>query len=58
MMPETVQDIRTDRIEPELPKGWVWTKLGEISEDIETVQPRDEPDKEFLYLAWIMRDKR
>jgi type I restriction enzyme, S subunit len=35
---------------PKLPEGWVWTKLGEISDDIETVNPKVTPDKEFTYL--------
>ena len=34
----------------ELPEGWVWTRLGKITEQIETVNPKLEPDKEFIYI--------
>jgi len=34
----------------ELPKGWVWAKLREIKEDIENVNPKMNPDKDFIYL--------
>ena len=35
---------------PELPNGWVWTTLGEIVEDVEKINPKDEPNMEFFYL--------
>ncbi len=35
---------------PRLPDGWVWVRLGEIVNEIETVNPRNEPTKEFIYL--------
>jgi type I restriction enzyme S subunit len=35
---------------PQLPKGWVWTQVGEITVDVEKFDPRDSPDKEFIYL--------
>jgi len=34
----------------ELPKGWVWTKLGDIVEAVATVSPKMKPDKEFVYI--------
>lgn len=34
----------------QLPKGWVWTKLGDIKENIQNVKPNSEPNKEFIYL--------
>lgn len=33
-----------------LPKGWIKTTLKEITEDIAKVKPKDEPEKEILYL--------
>ena len=35
---------------PQLPEGWVWTRVGNIVEDIENVDPKIEPNKEFIYL--------
>ncbi len=35
---------------PELPKGWAWAKLVEIKENIENVNPKIDPDKDFIYL--------
>ena len=35
---------------PELPKGWVWTPLGDIVETVEMVSPRMRPDEEFVYI--------
>ena len=34
----------------ELPKGWVWTTLNEVTDYIENVNPKINPDKEFIYL--------
>jgi type I restriction enzyme, S subunit len=34
----------------QLPVGWTWARLGDISENVDTVNPIDTPDKEFLYL--------
>jgi len=34
----------------ELPRGWVWTRLGEIVNNIDKVNPKETPDKEFIYL--------
>ena len=34
----------------ELPGGWVWTRLEDIVNDIEKVNPKETPDKEFIYL--------
>jgi type I restriction enzyme S subunit len=33
----------------QLPKGWVKTKLGEVSLPVSTIQPEDSPDAEFTY---------
>jgi type I restriction enzyme S subunit len=35
---------------PALPKGWVWTRVGEIADNIENVNPKTNPDREFLYI--------
>lgn len=35
---------------PELPIGWAWTKLGKICESVDRIDPRANPEKEFLYL--------
>jgi len=35
---------------PELPLGWVWTTIGEITQPIEKVQPKRNPDTRFTYL--------
>lgn len=35
---------------PELPEGWVWTRLGEIVADVEKVSPKGTPEKDFTYL--------
>jgi type I restriction enzyme S subunit len=35
---------------PVLPKGWEWTRVGEISDNIENVNPKTNPDREFLYI--------
>jgi type I restriction enzyme S subunit len=34
----------------QLPAGWAWARLDDISEKAETVNPIDSPNKEFLYL--------
>ena len=33
-----------------LPGGWVWTTIGEITQPIEKVRPRNNPDEHFTYL--------
>ena len=35
---------------PELPQGWVWTTVGEITQPIEKVQPKENPNTQFTYL--------
>jgi type I restriction enzyme S subunit len=35
---------------PGLPEGCVWTKLGEVVADVEKVNPKDNANREFLYL--------
>lgn len=35
---------------PALPKGWVWTRVGEITDNVENVNPKTNPDREFLYI--------
>jgi type I restriction enzyme S subunit len=35
---------------PELPKGWVWTTIGEVTQSIEKVKPKENPDTQFTYL--------
>lgn len=35
---------------PELPEGWRWVKLGEVVNDIEKVNPKKNPDQEFIYI--------
>lgn len=35
---------------PQLPAGWNWARLGDISEKADTVNPINNPNKEFLYL--------
>ena len=35
---------------PPLPEGWVWTRLGEIVVEIERGNPKDTPERDFIYL--------
>ena len=35
---------------PELPQAWVWTTVGEITQPIEKVQPKENPNTQFTYL--------
>jgi len=42
-------DMDTSNL-PELPRGWVWTRLGEICEEVEKTYPKINPNDEFLYL--------
>jgi len=35
---------------PQLPDGWAWTRLGDVAEDVEQVNPRAQPDGPFLYI--------
>jgi type I restriction enzyme, S subunit len=39
-----------EKKELNLPNNWIWTNVGQISEEIEKISPRDEPEKEFKYL--------
>lgn len=34
----------------ELPRGWAWTPLSEVTDHVENVNPKIDPDKEFIYL--------
>jgi type I restriction enzyme S subunit len=36
--------------ENELPDGWTWTSVGEITTPVEKVKPREQPDSDFIYL--------
>jgi type I restriction enzyme S subunit len=33
-----------------LPPGWVWTTIGEITQPVEKVRPREHPNTEFVYI--------
>lgn len=33
-----------------IPDNWVYTEFGNIVEEVEKIQPRDEPEKEILYI--------
>ncbi len=33
-----------------LPENWTWTTIGEITEQIEKINPRETPEQEFSYL--------
>ena len=35
---------------PPLPPGWVWTTIGDVTSPVEKVDPREQPDFEFVYL--------
>ncbi|MGB3478933.1 MAG: restriction endonuclease subunit S [bacterium] len=35
---------------PELPEGWIWTRLGDVQETVEMVSPKKQPTKEFTYI--------
>jgi len=35
---------------PELPEGWVWTRLGQICDEVIKVDPKENPNAEFIYL--------
>jgi type I restriction enzyme S subunit len=35
---------------PDLPEGWVWTRLGEVVETVEKTYPKAKPDDEFIYI--------
>jgi len=34
---------------PELPQGWVWTTIGEVTQSVEKVKPKENPDTQFTY---------
>jgi type I restriction enzyme S subunit len=34
----------------ELPKGWAWTGLINVVDDVEKVNPKNSPDKEIIYI--------
>jgi type I restriction enzyme S subunit len=44
------QYLSARRGESELPNGWTWTTVGEITTPVEKVKPRERPDSEFIYL--------
>jgi type I restriction enzyme S subunit len=33
-----------------LPPGWAWTTIGEITQSVEKVRPRENPNTEFVYI--------
>jgi len=35
---------------PDLPEGWAWARLGDVVEDVQSVNPKIKPEKEFTYL--------
>jgi type I restriction enzyme S subunit len=35
---------------PELPQAWEWTTIGEVTQPIEKVKPKENPDTQFTYL--------
>jgi type I restriction enzyme S subunit len=35
---------------PELTEGWVWATIGEVTQPIEKVKPKEKPDTQFTYL--------
>jgi hypothetical protein len=35
---------------PQLPKRWIWTRLGDISGIVDKINPWKYPNKEFIYL--------
>ena len=35
---------------PELPKGWCWATLKNVTEPIQKINPKENPDKEFIYI--------
>lgn len=41
-----------------LPKGWVWTTLGEICESAVKTQPKEHPEVEFTYIDIASIDNR
>ena len=41
-----------------LPDGWVWTTIGEVTQPIEKVKPRENPDAPFTYLDISSIDNR
>lgn len=43
---------------PELPSNWVWTNLGDISEEVVKISPKDDPEKGFLYIDISSIDNR
>jgi len=34
---------------PELPQRWVWTTIGEVTQSVEKVKPKKNPDTQFTY---------
>ncbi len=41
-----------------LPEGWTWAALGEITQAVHNVNPRDEPHREFRYIDISCIDNR
>jgi hypothetical protein len=49
--PEMIDDFLPPVVEhQDLPPGWVWTTIGEITQPIDKVDPSIWPNKEFVYL--------
>ena len=42
--------MRTDRRNPDLPKGWEWTTLGDVCLPVDKVKPQETPAESFTYL--------
>ncbi len=40
------------------PEGWIWTRVGGITEKIEKVSPEVKPEAEFIYLDIYSIDNR
>jgi type I restriction enzyme, S subunit len=53
--PVEISEVKTEKYAPianhhDLPQGWEWATIGEITETIDKVDPSIWPDKEFIYL--------
>jgi len=49
--------IATQKL-PGLPESWAWTRLGDICDSVDMVNPRIEPNKEFTYLEIASIDNK
>jgi type I restriction enzyme S subunit len=34
----------------ELPKGWTWARISDVTEKVPNVKPDDDPEREFCYV--------